>query len=387
MNRQDYFHGEPAMARPFNIALLLLFTALNTYATPEFVDVFVSGEGGYHTYRIPAVETTAKGTVLAFAEGRKTRADHAGNDIVLRRSEDGGKSWNPLIVVATDGNNALNNPCVVTVRPSKRVLLIFQHYPRGTGERGVVPGLTGEKICRNYLVYSDDDGKTWSEWRDITSQTKRPTVVTSIASGPGNGIQLRHGPHAGRIIFPMNQGPFKEWRVHAIYSDDQGEHWHYGEVAPNGEKGLGNEVLMAELSNGRVRLNSRSFGGKALRRTAVSDDGGTTWSALEDVPALPEPRCNGGFIRMGDPASKTSPLIYSGPDSQKGRVNGALNVSLDEGETWSIKKSLVPGRFAYSALTAVAEGRIGCLFETGDKDAYERIQLALIDLDWLMDTE
>jgi sialidase-1 len=57
---------------------------------PEITDVFISGEEGYHTYRIPSVITTQKGTVLAFCEGRASRADHAHNDIVMKRSKDGG---------------------------------------------------------------------------------------------------------------------------------------------------------------------------------------------------------------------------------------------------------------------------------------------------------
>ena len=364
-----------------------LLVSYTSQAAPQFIDVFVSGEGGYHTYRIPAVDTTTRGTVLAFAEGRKSRNDHAGNDIVARRSEDNGVTWGPVIVVATAGDDALNNPCVVTVRPSGRILLVFQHYPAGTGERHVLPGLTGDPICRNYLIYSDDDGKTWSKWRDITAETKRPTVVTSLASGPGNGIQLRHGPHAGRIIFPMNQGPYDAWRVYGIYSDDGGVTWHYGDLAPNGPAGLGNEVLMAEIQGGQVRLNSRSHGDAKLRKTAVSSDGGVTWTPLEDVSDLPEPRCNAGFLRYGDPADGAkNPLLYSGPDSQEHREKGVVYVSLDDGAHWGIKKNLVPGRFAYSALTVLADGQVGCLFETGEKDAYEKIQLARIPLPWLLDS-
>ncbi len=368
------------MLRRIAATLFLLPFTLNALAAPDRVDVFVSGEGGYHTYRIPAVETTTLGTVLAFAEGRKTRSDHAGNDIVLRRSEDGGMTWGPVLLVATADDDALNNPCVVTVRPSGRVLLIFQHYPAGTGEKHVVPGVSGAPICRNYLVYSDDDGNTWSDWRDITAETKRPEYVTSIASGPGNGIQLKRGPHAGRIVFPMNQGPYEDWRGYAIYSDDQGETWHYGDVAPNGDTGMGNEVLMAEMNDGSVRLNSRSHGTAKLRKTAVSRDGGEVWSALEDVPSLIEPRCNGGFIRVDGPDGPV--MIYSGPNSNKAREKGTLHLSKDDGATWTVSRQLVPGLFAYSALTVLNKTTVGCLFETGENDPYERIQFAPIKLSW-----
>ena len=372
----------------FHTALLFLscLVALPGFAAdPIHSDVFISGEEGYHTYRIPAITTTYGGTVLAFAEGRANRDDHARNDIVLKRSEDGGHTWLPVQVIEQDGQNALNNPCVLTLRDSDRVLLMFQHYPaKSGGERGVDTGVTGKNICRNLLMYSDDQGKTWSNQEDITAQTKRPTIVTSIASGPGNGIELRHGKHAGRIIFPFNQGPYGDWRVYAVYSDDKGKTWSYGDVAPNDVKGLSNEVLMAELSDGRVRINSRSNEGDKLRKTAVSEDGGQTWSPLQMVKDLPEPQCNSGFLRYSDPADgEKSRLLYTGPISQKRRNKGYAHISYDEGETWSVRRELVPGKFAYSALTRLPNGDAGCLYETGIKDSSEKIVLVHFSMDWL----
>lgn len=70
-------------------------------------DVFVAGSGGYHSYRIPAVILTPKGTLLAFCEGRKSsRSDHGDLDLVLRRSTDNGKTWTPTQVVHEEGGDA-----------------------------------------------------------------------------------------------------------------------------------------------------------------------------------------------------------------------------------------------------------------------------------------
>jgi sialidase-1 len=365
---------------------IVAFTATADEALLKFTDVFVGGEEGYHTYRIPAITTTKSGALLAFAEGRVSRSDHARNDIVLKRSRDNGATWEPVKLVAEAGENSLNNPCVVVVRETGRVLLNFQYYPKESGgERGVVVGVTGDMICKNYLIYSDDEGDTWSEWRDITPTTKRPVTVTSIASGPGNGIQLRHGKYAGRIVFPMNQGPFGEWRVYAVYSDDFGETWTYGNVAPNGEdRGLGNEVLMAELSDGSIRINSRSYQGKRHRKTAVSTDGGETWSPLEDIPELREPQCNAGFIRLSNAADgDKNRLLYTGPISTNSRTKGTAYISYDDGKTWPVSREIEAGKWAYSALTRVANGNAGCLFETGDKDAYDTIRFAEFNVEWI----
>ena len=78
------------------------------------IDLFASGEEGYHTYRIPALATTAKATVLAFCEGRKhSRSDAGKIDLLLRRSADGGHSWGPTQVVVTDSDMTCGNPCPV----------------------------------------------------------------------------------------------------------------------------------------------------------------------------------------------------------------------------------------------------------------------------------
>ena len=69
---------------------------------PHYTDVFVAGEGAYHTYRIPSVIATPKGALLAFAEGRRSGGGDAGDiDVVLRRSTDGGRSWSPMQVIAS----------------------------------------------------------------------------------------------------------------------------------------------------------------------------------------------------------------------------------------------------------------------------------------------
>jgi len=71
---------------------------------PRETKVFTSGADGYHTFRIPALLVTAKGTLLAFCEGRKNdRNDHGDLDLVLKRSTDGGATWSPLELIYEEG--------------------------------------------------------------------------------------------------------------------------------------------------------------------------------------------------------------------------------------------------------------------------------------------
>lgn len=359
-------------------------------ADPEVLDVFVPKVDGFASIRIPSVVTSNSGTVLAFAEGRAADADQARNRLILKRSMDGGKTWSKAAVIAEDGDKALNNPCAVVERETGVVLLMYQSYPAGLSERSgtIQPGLDGEKIIRNWLVTSRDDGATWSKPRDITKSTKREKVVTTIAGGPGIGIQLRNGRHAGRILFPFNEGPFGVWNIYAVYSDDKGATWKRGDAAPGGlvdngkdkKSSLVNEAQFVELADGSIRFNVRRWAGKAVRKTCVSKDGGATWSKIEDAPDLVDPGCMASVLRYTDPSDGArSRILFSGPQSSK-RENGTIFVSYDEGATWPTKRVLCKGSFAYSCLTALKDGTIGCLYETGTKIVFARLTL-----EWLTD--
>jgi len=73
---------------------------------PQQISAFISGTNGYHTYRIPSLLVTENGTLLAFCEGRKKgRGDSGDIDLLVKRSEDGGKTW-PVSRVLYPGPSA-----------------------------------------------------------------------------------------------------------------------------------------------------------------------------------------------------------------------------------------------------------------------------------------
>lgn len=353
----------------------------STNAAETIVDVFVPGRDGYPAIRIPSIVTTAAGTLLAFAEGRQG-GDHSQNDIILKRSRDGGQHWGELQIVHEAGELALNNPQAV-VLDSGRILLMYQRSK--LGEHRAKPGY-GPDSYFTFVQHSDDDGKTWSSPLDVSASVKREQYVTSVAAGPGIGIVLRHGDHRGRILMPMNQGPYGDWRVYSAISDDDGQTWRYGECAPEDGSGHGNEVQMVERSDGSVLLNARTQGGgTGHRKTAVSRDGGETWTQLQDDPTLIEPVCQASILRYswpdnGDSGASRSRILFLNPASKKARVNGVLRLSYDEGETWSLSKTVYAGPFAYSCLTKLDDGQIGMLFE---RDNYDTISFVSVPLEWI----
>jgi sialidase-1 len=373
-----------------SLVVLLAIAAGGHCVEPEFSDVFTSGQEGYASIRIPAVLVTKQGAVLAFAEGRQWPKDQAENDIIAKRSIDGGRTWSPLQVIHEDGANSLNNPTVVQEQESGRIFLMYQRIPGHLKEHSVeiATGVDGPDVYRNLLVESDDDGETWSKPQDVTATSKRRERATTIASGPGIGIQLTRGEHKGRLIIPFNEGPYGKWQNYAVFSDDKGKSWRYGADVPGafvpdgkgGECSQINEVQMVESSDGSVRLSSRQFAGAKVRRTSISKDGGESWSPVSELPELTDPSCMQGMLRYSfDDANGKGILIHTGPDSTK-RDHGTVYLSTDDGVTWPVKRELYAGGFAYSVPTRLVDGTVGVLFEA---DGYKRMVFARFPIEWV----
>ena len=355
----------------------------------ERAAVFVSGKGGYHTYRIPSVLVTAKGTLLAFCEGRKRGGGDAGNiDLLMKRSTDGGRTWSAQQVLWDDGPNTCGNPCPV-VDEATGTIWMLNTWNRGSdGERAIIADKSTD--TRRVFVYrSRDDGRTWTKPVDITKSAKRPEWGW-YATGPGVGIQLRRGLRKGRLVIPCDHSSLAyrdhKYGSHAIYSDDAGATWQLGEAI----RPAVNECQVVELSGAgapRLMMNMRSYAGKGCRAVATSADGGRTWSKVRHAADLPESVCQASLIRRGAsdaPAGRPRRrLLFSNPAVTRGRTRMTVRVSYDEGKTWPVSRLLHAGPAAYSCLAALPDGAVGCLSEAGRKHPYETIVFARFSLDWL----
>jgi len=341
----------------------------------EQFEVFTSGSEDYHTFRIPAVIGTRKGTLLAFCEGRKSgRGDSGDIDTLLKRSTDGGKTWGPIQLVWDDGPNTAGNPCPVVDRSTGTVwLLLTRNLGRDTEAQ--IKDRTSAGSREVWVSKSTDDGVSWSKPVEITATTKAPDW-TWYATGPGVGIQLK----SGRLLIPCdhNVAVTKVRRSHAIYSDDHGATWKLGDALGDHT----NECQAAELKDGSVLMNMRSYHGKNRRAIATSRDGGASWSDVTLDDALIEPVCQASLIAV---PTRSNTLFFSNPASTK-RENVTVRRSRDGGKTWPSSLVLHRGPSAYSCLTPLPDQRIGCLYERGDTNAYERITFARIPTRLLSET-
>ncbi len=324
-------------------------------------DLFVSGDQ-FDTFRIPAICRTAKGTMLAFAEGRRSTSDQAANVLVYRRKTSRDSRWSDVSVIADENPASLNNPCVIAGRDGT-VWMMYQRYPQGRSEWSVDAGYEPEKTLQNFLIISKDDGKTWSRPREFTREL-RPADINTLASGPGIGIELSTKTHRGRLVIPFNQGvKGKAWDVFTAYSDDHGVTWHRGAAAPKPEGTQPNEVQIAELTDGRLILNARNQAKLHCRLESFSTDGGETWSPIRVREDLADPVCQGALLRY---PGKPEMLLLSNPNSTAHRENGTVRKSLDGGATWTELLTVTTGSFQYSGLVALPKNRAGIIFETVD---------------------
>lgn len=352
-------------------------------ASYRTVDVIVSGTHGYHTYRIPSIAVTSRGTLLAFCEGRKFGRGDAGDiDLLLKRSADGGATWSPAQIVWDDGPNTCGNPCVVVDRRSGRIWLLMTWNLGSDSEAAIIEGRSRD-TRRVFVTSSDDDGVTWAPPREITADVK-PTNWTWYATGPGAGIQLEQGPHRGRLVIPCDhiEAGTRHYDSHVVWSDDGGASWQMGGSTAHHQV---NECEVVELPGGRLMLNMRNYDrAQRVRRVSFSDEGGATWGEVRVDPALVEPICQASLRRIAWGADGGEGLLaFSNPASETARVNLTVRLSREGGRTWPAARVLHAGPSAYSCLVALPDGDIGCLYEAGERSPYERIVFARFSPAWV----
>lgn len=357
------------------------------------IPVFPAGMNGVTLYRIPGVVVTTRGTVLAYCEARtNTRADWGEIEVHLRRSTDGGKSWqtpqriahrgpriegNPRNPQAGQREQTVNNPVAIVDRASGEIALLY---------------------CINYArcfsIRSADDGVTWSDPVEITATFepfRKRYDWKVIATGPGHGIQLR----SGRMVVPIwlaygKTGDHAPSAAGTIFSDDAGRTWQAGEIAvPNeGEFGNPNETMLTELSDGRVMLISRSVSKPNRKLVTIGPDGASDWEPSRFHDQLWEPICMASVI--AHPAQPGT-LLFSNPHrlaidrsgqeipaGRGKRENLTIKLSRDDGRTWPKQRTLEGGPSAYSDLAVLPDGTVLCLYEGADT-----IIAARFGLDWL----
>jgi sialidase-1 len=349
----------------------------------EQSELFTAGEGGYNTYRIPAMAVTASGRILAVCEGRRDSGSDSGQiDLLVRHSDDSGCTWSDVRVVVTEPEMTSGNPCPVVDLKTGRILLPFCKNLAEGPEAMICEGKAPRTV---WLTHSDDDGMTWSAAREISEQTKKPEW-TWYATGPCHGIQLTGESVAGRLVVPCDHmiGMYHDrqrdpYHSHVIISDDGGDTWRIGGVVEVGT----NECALVEIADGSLYINCRNYRGEKRRAAARSHDAGESFEPRAWVDEHPEPICQGAMTSWPTNDGGRDRVLFSNPASQEARAWLTIRTSHDGGQSWPDARCLYEGPSAYSDLAITKTDEILCLYERGATAAYETLTLARFDQAWL----
>ena len=353
----------------FTLLLPRLLMAADGPITPFLRESVLDIRPLFEGERFPNIVVTTLGTLVATWGSEQMR---------VRRSEDGGNTWQGEILVARQAFQGGGT----TVDETSGDILIFSE--------------SGHPPAPITVFRSRDDGQTWQSEKPKflpDSQGNLPSMHMNE-----HGISLQHGAHKGRLLRPSRfygegNRPDSIWYTHytnAVYSDDGGLTWQTSEQFP--ENGTG-EAAVAELSDGRIYYNSRVHWQErpqnTRRREAWSDDGGHTWTDYRIVEILPDGHqhrsygCMGGLVRL--PVAQQDILLFSNIDTAEAkRERATVWASFDGGKTWPIKRLVFDGSSAYSSLAAGRHGTPSAGWIYLNFESEEKSKVARFNLSWLL---
>ena len=348
-------------------------------------------------YRIPAITTAPNGDLLISYDERPKDNGNGGSDapnpnhIVQRRSTDGGKTWSAPTYIhqgtETGKKVGYSDPSYVVDHQTGTIFNFHvKSYDQGWGgsQAGTDPDNRG--IIQAEVSTSTDNGWTWTH-RTITADITKDNPWTARFAASGQGIQIQHGPHAGRLVqqYTIRTADGAVQAV-SVYSDDHGKTWQAGTSIGTGM----DENKVVELSDGSLMLNSRASDGSGFRKVAHSTDGGQTWSEPVSDQNLPDSVDNAQIIRAfpnaapDDPRAKVLLLSHSPNPRPWSRDHGTISMSCDDGASWTTSKVFHEPFVGYTTIAVQSDGSIGLLSEDASDGAnYGGIWYRNFTMSWL----
>ena len=337
----------------------------------DTVRLYAPGDYGSANWRIPAILCLDDGTLLVVNDKRKFNESDLPQDIdiVIRRSSDLGKTWTEpeTIITGTGVGHGYGDPALVQCA-SGDVICAF------AGGNGYFAS-TADNPISVYTMRSTDHGRTWGDMQNIT-----PAIWGADDEGnnyhgafiaSGNGLRLKRGAHAGRILFvaALCRNGNNVSDNYIVYSDDNGQTWHRSQKAFT----QGDEAKAIELNDGRVLMSVRRTG---ARGWCVSDDSGETWGGEYYWNEMQANACNGEMLRVDD-----TTLLHSIPNSME-RRNVSVFTSNDEGASWHSPVTLFEGPSVYSSMTLLPDGTVAAYIERNPNGACE-LWYYRFNMEWL----
>ena len=350
-------------------------------------------------YRIPAITTAPNGDLLISYDERPKDNGNGGSDapnpnhIVQRRSTDGGKTWSAPTYIhqgtETGKKVGYSDPSYVVDHQTGTIFNFHvKSYDQGWGGSRAGTDPEDRNVIHAEVSSSTDNGWTWTH-RTITADITKDNPWVSRFAASGQGIQIHHGTHAGRLVqqYTIKTAGGAVQAV-SVYSDDHGTTWQAGSPVGTGM----DENKVVELSDGSLMLNSRASDGSGFRKVATSTDGGQTWSEPVSDTSLPDSVDNAQIIRAfpnaapDDPRAKVLLLSHSPNPRPWSRDRGTISMSCDDGASWATGKVFHEPFVGYTTIAVQSDGSIGLLSEdASDGASYGGIWYRNFTMSWVGD--
>ena len=333
-------------------------------------------------YRIPAITTAPNGDLLVAYDERPKDNGNQGSDapnpnhIVQLRSTDGGKTWSAPTYIhqgtETGQKVGYSDPSYVVDYQTGTIFNFHvKSYDQGWGGSRAGTDPEDRNVIHAEVSSSTDNGWTWTH-RTITADITKDNPWVSRFAASGQGIQIHHGAHAGRLVqqYTIKTAGGAVQAV-SVYSDDHGTTWQAGSPVGTGM----DENKVVELSDGSLMLNSRASDGTGFRKVATSTDGGQTWSEPVSDKNLPDSVDNAQIIRAfpnaapGDSRAKVLLLSHSPNPTPWSRDRGTISMSCDNGASWVTGKVFHEPFVGYTTIAVQSDGSIGLLSEDASEGA------------------
>ena len=247
------------------------------------------------------------------------------------------------------------------------------------------------RTCFLQMIYSDDDGATWSAPINLNQDVKEEWM-SFCGTSPGTGVQLR----SGRLVVPIyyNGEHKRHFSAAVVYSDDGGATWKRGKSPNDGrifegrqidsrtldtEAGATHEATLIERADGSLLMLMRNQHPSGKVAAAVSTDGGETWGEVYFAQEITEIFCQPNAVPWPSEECPERVMFANASQMRPYRGRGVLRLSEDGGRTWIASRTFNPAHYVYQCMTILPDGTLGLLWEREMQGLY----FTRIPLEWI----
>ena len=247
------------------------------------------------------------------------------------------------------------------------------------------------RTCYLQMIYSDDDGETWSGPFNLNQDVKEEWM-SFCGTSPGTGVQLR----SGRLVIPIyyNGDHKRHFSASVVYSDDGGATWKRGKSPNDGrifegreidsrtldtEAAATHEATLIERADGSLLMLMRNQHPSGKVAATVSTDGGETWSDVFFAEEITEIFCQPNAVPWPTEDCPERVVFANASQMRPYRGRGVLRLSEDGGRTWIASRTFNPAHYVYQCMTILPDGTLGLLWEREMQGLY----FSRIPLEWI----